>query len=163
MSEQQVERFRIYSHVTKSKWLHVEDALDIGKVRLFAGDYQKGQGAKAVAWHYLDLADARVLLSDLAWGKPVDYAEFKGTANGGRAVSRVLKVKTNGDKVWFGLENGPGQVIGQGAVKPAGKPDAAVNVPLTTWEARRLALEVLAHLDAWTVITFKTRVLAQNS
>jgi len=163
MSEQQVERFRIYSHVTKSKWLHVEDALDILKIRLFAGDYQKGQGAKAVAWHYLDLADARVLLSDLAWGKPVDYAEFKGTANGGQAVSRVLKVKTNGDKVWFALENGPGQVIGQGAVKPAGKPDAVVNVPLTTWEARRLALEVLAHLDAWTVITFRERVLAQNS
>jgi len=163
MSEQQVERFRIYSHVTKSKWLHVEDALDIGKVRLFAGDYQKGQGAKAVAWHYLDLADARVLLSDLAWGKPVDYAEFKGTANGGRAVSRVLKVKTNGDKVWFALENGPGQVIGQGAVKPAGKPDAVVNVPLTTWEARRLALEVLAHLDAWTVITFKERTKGGKS
>ena len=162
MSEQ-AERYRIYSHVTRSKWLHVEDALDIGKVRLFAGDYVKGQGAKATVIHYLDIEDARVLLNDLAWGKSVEYAEFKGTANGGQAVSRVLKVKTNGDKVWFALENGPGQVIGQGAVKPAGKPDAVVNVPLTTWEARRLALEVLAHLDAWTVITFRERVLAQNS
>jgi len=55
------------------------------------------------------------------------------------------------------------QVIGQGAVKPAGKPDAAVNVPLTTWEARRLAMAVLAHLDAWEVITFKARVLVKSS
>jgi len=162
MSEQ-VERFRIHSHVTKSKWLHIEDALEIGKLRLFAGDYVKGKGAKATAIHYLDLADARVLLSDLAWGKPVDFVEFKGSANGGTPTSRVLKVRTNGDKVWFGLENGPGQVIGQGAVKPAGKPDAVVNVPLTPWEARRLAMTVLAHLDAWTVIMFKARVLAQNS
>jgi len=160
---EKTERYRIYSHITKSRFLHIEDALDIGKLRLFAGDYQKGQGAKAVAWHYLDLADARVLLSDLAWGKALDYCEFKGTANGGQAVSRVLKVKTNGDKVWFGLENGPGQVIGQGAVKPAGKPDAVVNVPLTTWEARRLAMAVLAHLDAWEVVTFRERTKGGKS
>jgi len=156
MSEQ-VERFRIYSHVTRSKWLHVEDGLDIGKLRLFAGDYQKGKGAKTMAIHYLDIADARVLLNDLAWGKPVDYAEFKGSANNGKPASRVLKVKTNGDKVWVTLESGPGEVIGQGAVKPKGKPDVVVNVPLTTWEARRLAFTVLAHLDAWTVITFRER------
>ncbi|MBM4467442.1 MAG: hypothetical protein FJ014_18115 [Chloroflexi bacterium] len=162
MSEQ-LERYRIYSHITRSRWLHIEDALDIGKVRLFAGDYQKGQGAKAVAWHYLDVADARVLFSDLAWGKPVDFCEFKGTANGGQAISRVLKVKTKDDKTWFALENGPGEVIGEGAVKPAGEPEAMVNVPFNVWDARRLAFTVLAHLDAWTVITFKSRVLAQNS
>jgi hypothetical protein len=161
MSEQ-VERYRIYSHVTRSKWLHLEDSLNIGKVRLFAGDYQKGKGAKATAIHYLDVADGRVLFNDLAWGKPVDYCEFKGNGNSGQPISRVLKVKTNGDKVWFGLENGPGQVIGQGAVKPAGKPDAVVNVPLTTWEARRLAFAVLAHLDAWEVITFKKRTQGEG-
>ena len=156
MSEQ-AQRYRIYSHVTRSKWLHIEDALDIGKVRLFAGDYKKGEGAKVMACHFLDVADARVLFSDLAWGKAVDYIEFKGTANGGQPVSRVLKVKSNGDKTWFRLENGPGEVIGQGAVKPKGEPEAVVNVPLTTWEARRLAFAVLAHLDAWEVVTFQAR------
>lgn len=154
---EQIERYRIHTHMTRTKWLHVEDALDIGKLRLFAGDYQKGKGAKATAVHYLDLADARVLLSDLAWGKPVDFCEFKGSPNDGKPTSRVLKVKTNGEKVWVRLENGPGQVIGQGAVKPAGKPESVVNVPLTPWEARKLATTVLAHVDAWTVITFKQR------
>ena len=158
-----IERYRIYSHITKSRFLHIEDCLDIGKLRLFGGEYQRGQGATATAAHYLDAPDARVLLSDLAWGKAVDYGEYKGTANGGQAVSRVLKVKTNGDKVWIRLENGPGQVIGEGAVKPAGEPEAVVNVPFIIWEARRLALTVQAHLDAWTVITFRERVLAQNS
>ena len=156
MSEQ-AERYRIHSHVTRLKWLHLEDALDIGKLRLFAGDYKKGEGAKVMAWHFLDVADARVLFNDLAWRKAVDYCEFKGSANGEQPTSRVLKVKANGDKVWFRLENGPGQVIGEGAVKPTGDPEAVVNVPFTVWEARRLAFAVLAHLDAWEVATFEAR------
>ncbi|MDY7079782.1 MAG: hypothetical protein SXV54_23095 [Chloroflexota bacterium] len=165
-------RYRIHSHLTRSRFLHVEDALDIGKVRLFAGEYERGQGARVTASHYLDVADALVLLNDLAtasttastrggarggaWGKDVDYVEYKGTG-GDRPTSRVLKVKRNGDKVWFRLESGPGEVIGEGAVKPAGKPETVVNVPFTIWEARRLAFVVLAHLQAWEVVTFRQR------
>jgi hypothetical protein len=156
MSEQ-AQRYRIYSHITKSRFLHIEDALDIGKLRLFSGEYQRGQGATATAAHYLDLADARVLLNDLAWGKSVNYTEYKGSANGDQAVSRVLRVKTNGDKTWFQLQNGPGEVVGEGAVKPKGDPETVVNVPFNIWEARRLAFTVLAHLDAWEVVTFQAR------
>ena len=61
-----------------------------------------------------------------------------------------------------GLENGPGQVIGEGAVKPAGEPEAVVNVPLTVWEARRLAFAILAHLDAWEVMMFGQRMRGGN-
>ena len=161
MTEQR-ERYRIYSHLTRSRFLHVEDALDIGKLRLFAGEYQRGQGASATSAHYMDVADARVLLNDLAWGKAVDYREYKGT-NGERPTSRVLKVKRNGDKVWIRLEAGPGEIVGEGAIKPAGEPEVVVNVPLTTWEARRLAFAVLAHVQAWEIVTFRQRVLAQNA
>jgi hypothetical protein len=69
----------------------------------------------------------------------------------------VLKVRTNGEKVWFRLENGPGEVVGEGAVKPKGDAEAVVNVPFTVWEARRLAFAVLAHLDAWETVTFWER------
>lgn len=157
------ERYRICTHITQTRFLHVEDALDIGKLRLFAGEYTKGHGAKMTAFHYLDLADARVLFSDLSWGKAVDYCEFKGTANGDQVTSRVLKVKSNGDRVWFALESGPGEVVGGGAVKPKdSKPKVSVNVPFTIWEARKLALAVLAHLQAWEVVTFPSRVLTQS-
>lgn len=159
----ETQRYRVFSHITKSRFLHIEDALNIGKLRLFGGEYVKGKGATATAVYYLDVADARVLLNDLAWGKTANYTEFKGTANGDQAVSRVLKVKTNADKTWFRLENGPGRVIGQGAVKPAGEPEAVVNVPFNAWEARRLAFAVLAHLDAWVVITFKQRTSGSGS
>jgi hypothetical protein len=152
----EVERYRIHSYLTRTRFLHVEDALEIGKLRLFAGEYRRGEGASKTTSHYLDVADARVLLSDLAWGKPVDYTEYKGT-NGGRPTSRVLKVKRKGDKVWVRLENGPGEVVGEGAIKPAGEPEAVVDVPMTVWEARKLALAVLAHVQAWDVITFRKR------
>jgi len=153
MTERQ-SRQRIYSHITRSRFLHLEDALAIGKVRLFVGQYRKGQGASATAFHFLDTADARVLFSDLAWSKPVDFTDYKGTPaqpgnDGNGPQSRVLKVKTKGDKVWLEVQNGPGQVVGQGAVKPAGKPDAAVSVPLSTWEARKLAHAALAYVRAW--------------
>ena len=152
------ERYRIHSHLTQSRFLHVEDALDIGKVRLFAGEYRRGEGASKTTAHFIDADDARVLFSDLAWGKPVDYVEYKGTANGkGGPVSRVLNVRRKGDKVWISLEQGPGEVVGEGAVKPAGDPDVVVNVPLTVWEARRLGMAVLAHLQAWEVVTFQKR------
>lgn len=143
-------RKRLHSHVTRSRFLHLEDALDIGKVRLFAGEYKRGQGSNATVHHFLDLADARVLLADLSWGKKVEFTDYKGSG-GDDPQSRVLKIKTNGDKVWFEIQNGPGQIIGQGAVKPAGKPDAAVSIPLTVWEARKLAHAALAYIRAWEI------------
>jgi hypothetical protein len=155
MSEQSTsERNRVYSHMTRSRFLHIEDALSIGKLRLFAGEYRRGKGASSTAYHFVDVADARVLFSDMAWSKPVDFADYKGTStpsggDGNGPQSRVLKVKAGGDKVWIELCNGPGEVVGEGAVKPKGKPDAAVSVPLSRWEARKLAFAVLAYVQAW--------------
>ncbi len=45
-------RVRIYSHMTQSKFLHVEDALNIDKIRLFAGEYRKNSGMNAHGHHF---------------------------------------------------------------------------------------------------------------
>ena len=58
-------RVRIHSHVTQSRFLHVEDALGIGKMRLFAGTYRRGEGLEQHAHHFLDIADARVVFGAL--------------------------------------------------------------------------------------------------
>ena len=152
-------RYRLYEYMTRTKWLHVEDALSIGKLRLYAGSYQRGQGAQITAFHFIDAGDARVLFSDIAAGAPVDYCDFKGTTNREGPQSRVFKVKSkgHGDKVWFRLENGPGEVIGQGAVKPKGEPEAVVNIPFETWEARKLALAILSYLQAGEVFDMMQR------
>lgn len=144
------QREQFYQHMTKSAFLHLEDALNIGKVRIFAGHYQRGQGTKVSSAHFIDLAAARVLFSDLAWGKKMDFCEFKGSPRGpdGKPVSRVLKIRSaDAGKVWFRLEAGPGELIGEGAIKPAGEPTAVVNVPFTVWEARKLGFACLAQLQ----------------
>ncbi len=75
---------RIYTQITRSAILHIEDALAIGKVRLFMISYQRGQGAKATAAHYLDVDDARVLAFDLAvrGALPARFTDYKGSATG---------------------------------------------------------------------------------
>ena len=148
-------RFRIYTHITQTRWLHVEDALSIGKLRLFAGQYQRGDGANQTAYHFVDLQDARVLFFDLGLGRVPDsaktgsgYVEYKGSG-GGKAVSRVLRVKKSQDgRIWFELRSGPGQVTRTGAVKPAGDPTTIVSVGFTPYEARRLGFAIGSYLRA---------------
>lgn len=58
-------RVRIHSYLTQSRFLHVEDALEIGKVRLFGGTFQKGRGMRTYAHAFVDIPDARVIFSAL--------------------------------------------------------------------------------------------------
>jgi len=155
VTEQYPANRRIHSVITRSAILHVEDALAIGKLRLFALSYESGKGAKAYVTHYLDLADARPLLQDLAAGGLSEpYTEYKGSRDGDGAVSRVLTVKEKPEArspIIVELCSGPGEVIGQGAIKPKGKPTEQVAVFLSRWEARKLALAVLEYLQACAV------------
>jgi len=163
-SEQRPRNYRIHTEITRSAILHVEDALDIGKLRLLLFRYQRGKGAEASASHYLDLADARVLCYDLARGRlPEKFVDYKGSPTGreGKPLSRVLKIEDRGERarnpIVIEIANGPGEVVGEGAVKPAGEPDVRVAILLSRWQARRLALAVLAHLAAWETVTFRQR------
>lgn len=154
-----LQRVRIHSHVTQSRFLHVEDALGIGKIRLFAGNYRRGQGMDSHAYHFIDLADARVIFAALARGEPdFSYREYKGTPpqNGqalspDSAVSRVLSVAVKGDNVYVELKSGPGKLTPTGAITPNGKPQVEVNVGFKQYEAQRLAATVLAYIHAWDI------------
>jgi hypothetical protein len=155
----QIERARIFSMMTQSRFLHLEDSLTPieegkpGKVRFFIGAYQKGSGQPATtAHHFLDDADARVVFADMSWGKQLDIKDYKGTVNGSEPQSRVLTIKGPKDgKYWVQVSMGPGEVIGQGAVKPAGKPEVEVSIALTTWQARQLALACIEYMSAYRV------------
>lgn len=149
------QRVRIYEHVTQSRFLHIEDALGIGKLRFFAGAYERNKGAKSLTAHFVSLADARVIFSALAQGEAnFTYKEYKGTPpqNGKTAVSRVLSIATKGENVYIELKTGPGKLTNTGAITPNGQPTAEVNVGFKTYEARRMALSVLAYLHAWDVM-----------
>lgn len=148
-------RVRIASHVTQSRFLHVEDSLKIGKVRLFAGTYRKGTGMQEFANFYQDIADARVVFAALAEGRDgFQYKEYKGTPgkNGSGAESRVLSVAVKEENVYMELKAGPGKETPTGAITPAGAARVAVNVTFKRHEAQRLALTTLAYMQAWDVL-----------
>ena len=148
-------RVRLYSHVTQSRFLHVEDALAIGKLRLFAGNYRKGQGMDTYAHAFVDIADARVIFSALARGEQsFSHREYKGTPpqNGKDAISRVLSVAVKGENVYVELKSGPGKLTPTGAITPNGPAKVEVNVTFKLYEARRMATAVLAYLHAWDVL-----------
>ncbi|MFZ1397497.1 MAG: hypothetical protein WAS33_11390 [Candidatus Promineifilaceae bacterium] len=148
-------RVRLYSHVTQSRFLHVEEALAIGKLRLFAGNYRKGQGMDTYAHAFIDVDDARVIFGALARGEQsLNHREYKGTPpqNNQGAVSRVLSVAVKGENVYVELKSGPGKLTPTGAITPHGPAKVEVNVTFKLYEARRMATAVLAYLHAWDVL-----------
>jgi hypothetical protein len=148
-------RVRIYSHLTLSRFLHIEDALAIGKVRLFAGTYRKYNGMSTYANAFVNVADARVIFGALALGEQgFRHKEYKGSPprNGGTAVSRVLSITVKGENVYIELKTGPGKLTNTGAITPNGKAKTEVNVGLKLYEARRMGASVLAYIHAWDVM-----------
>ena len=156
------ERPRIFSMMTNRAFLHIEDALGIGKIKFFMGAYQKGKGSTATVIHYLDVADARVLAFDLAvrGSLSAKFVDYKGspTALNGKPLSRVLKIEDRGNEakrpIVIEAANGPGEITGQGAIKPAGKPTAQVAIFLTRHEARKLGHAIQGYLQAWDAAKF---------
>ncbi len=150
-------RVRIHTHITQSRFLHVEDALGLGdgKIRLFAGTYRRNQGMNAHCHHFFDIADARVVFSALARGEQgFAHKEYKGTPprDGNGAVSRVLSVAVKGGNVYIELKTGPGKLTNTGAIKPNGPAKVEVNVGFKLYEARRMGASVLAYIHAWDVM-----------
>lgn len=148
-------RVRIYSHMTQSRFLHIEDSLVINKVRLFAGAYRKNEGMSTYANAFVNIADARVIFGALARGEQgFRYKEYKGTPprNGKTAVSRGLSIAVKGENVYVELKTGLGKLTDTGAITPDGKANVEVNVRFKLYEARRMAAEVLAYIRAWDVM-----------
>jgi hypothetical protein len=152
-------RVRLYSHVTQSRFLHIEDSLQIGKLRLFAGTYRRNEGMADHCHHFLDIPDARVIFAALAGGRgEFNHKEYKGTPpiNGRSAVSRVLSVTAKGENVYIELKSGSGKLTDTGAILPAGQATTAVNVSFKRYEAQRMAVSVLAYLRAWDTVRMLT-------
>jgi hypothetical protein len=81
----------------------------------------------------------------------VEFVDYKGTKSGdGSITSRVLKVHLKDGRCWIEIHSGPGEMI-NGAVKPKGKATTEISIPLTLFEARRLAHACLAYILAWDV------------
>ncbi len=151
---------RLASHVTGSTFIHAEDALAIGKLKFYAGEYVAGQGAKAQLAHYLDTPDAWLWLTDMSTGEiAASYTDTKGYTNKatGEVRSRVLRLGRGKDKqnrieIVLQLEDCPGTTTATGAVIPTGPATTKVRISFTIPQARSFALVVLAYLQADAVL-----------
>jgi len=98
-------------------------------------------------------------MSDLAWGKPINFISHKGGKDSSDAViARLLKVQETGihesRRIWVEVHNGPGQELPEGAIKPSGKPSVEISVPLIVFDARKMGCACLAYLQAWDFSAF---------
>jgi hypothetical protein len=156
--------YRIISHRTQRRILHIEDVLEIGKIRFELWDYARGSGAKASVEAYLDVHTVRLLASELAAGRLDDmdgHQEMGGGVAGGEVLSRIL-VTENADArnpIRITIRNGPGVRQAGGLISPAkGQPQVSVSVLLSRFDARRMGLAILDHLQAWAAQTYASRI-----
>jgi hypothetical protein len=158
--------YGIISHRTKKRILHVEDALELERIRLELWDYSKGSGAKGNVDAYLDLHTARLLATELAAGKLAEmdgHQEMGGGVVQGEVVSRVLRIENTDTKnpIRISIRNGPGIRQPGGLISPAkGQATVSLSVLLSTFDARRIGLALLEHLQAWAVCTYSSRISA---
>jgi len=159
--------YRIVRHVTAKRILTVEDNLEMGKIKVGLVDYHRGHGITAQVTHWLDVDKARLLFHDLvdnavAFKNMWDgWTDYKGSAVEGDLESRIFTVQIVEAKnpVKITASKGPGEKVGQGAVKPVKGTDRTEVAVLLSWQdARAIALAVDSHLQAWAAATYYKRL-----
>jgi hypothetical protein len=158
--------YRIISHRTQRRILHIEDALELERIRLEMWDYSKGAGAKGNVEAYLDHHTARLLAVELASGTLTEMdgrQEMGGVVAQGEVISRSLGTENTDTKnpIRITIRNGPGVRQPSGLISPAtGQSAVSLSVLLSTFDARRIGLALLEHLQAWAVSTYSSRIRA---
>jgi hypothetical protein len=148
-------RPQIFRYVTKDKVLDIGDLLDPdpkrSKVRFIL--LQFGQDFKATtrALHYADADDLEVVCWDILHGTFQEWTDHKGSVRDGTCQARVLSLRKDpkyDNPYVLQIRNGPGQVIGRGAVKLV-RAEVSLSLLLSEFDARRLSLVILDYVRAW--------------
>lgn len=147
---------RIHAYMTKTSYLHFEDSLSIGKIKLFAGRYNMHNKPNYSLRHYIDADTLRPILMNLSWGRDIDIVDYKGGAGDGGIISRVLSINCKEDKVFWQLTHGPGTKTKTGAVTPARlskeqkeKLTTSVTVMVSKEDCREIACKLTEYMQAW--------------
>ena len=166
--------FRIYSHRTKTRILHIGDALDLDRIHLDLYDYERGQGTKGHVEFFIHRTEARIIFSDMiTCSLPTDpkgiYLELmSGTPRDGKLQARTFKIEVIGTPdarkpLAFEVMNCEGERMGEGAVKPKrGAQQTRVRALMDWRTARKVALSVLSHMNAWEAASYHSRIAAET-
>jgi len=128
------------------------------KVAVTLLNYAEGQGATETVHAYLNTDDARLLFHLIVNDNLPEegWSDFKGSRREGGYEARVFRVKkldpAKYRNPWaIRIERGRGQVMGQGAVKMVGDPEASISILLPDWYMRSIALRILDYIRAWEI------------
>lgn len=164
---EQQPRPQIFRYVTKDKVLDVGDLLDAApkrsKIRFILLHFGPDFKATTRALHYADADDLEAVCWDILQGTFQEWTDHKGSVRDNACHTRVLNLRKDPKyKNPYALEirNGPGQVIGRGAVKLL-KADVSVGLLLPEFDARRLCLTVLDYIRAWKCTHFADLAIAR--
>jgi len=153
-------RPQIFRYVTKDKVLDVGDLLDPdpkrSKVRFILLQFGRDFKATTRALHYVDADDLEVVCWEILHGTFQEWVDHKGTVRDDTCQARVLALRKDpkyDNPYVLHIRNGPGQVIGQGAVKLV-KAEVSLSLLLPEFDARRLSLVVLDYIRAWKQVHF---------
>lgn len=158
----------------KSKFVEVLDtAFEIGKVTLNFIEYDdtKVAGDRIVARIpiYMDFPEFRRFAQDILSGR---YATLAKTAKGpiemfmkgtsaerlkaqgreradGKSESRKFYIGSSAKGFFFNAELGPGEATDTGLIKPAGKSEMKVSIPMDGNQSKELVLATLAAMNAF--------------
>lgn len=157
----------------KSKFVEVLDTgFDIGKVALNFIEYddskKSGERITQQIMIYMDFAKFRVFAHDMLSGrfaklaadKKLRYQDLTGTPaerlkaqnrerEDGKAESRKLSLTPSAKGFFFTAESGPGEEMETGLIKPAGKAEKKVSIPMDADQSKQLVLMTLAAIDAY--------------
>ena len=159
----EVTKIQIYRLVAKDKLLDITDLLAFdpkrSKVAFTLVELDESNKAAARVRHYVDADDMKLVCHDLLAGTFTSFEDQKGSAHDDYTEARVLSFKKESkyrQPFVLRIDNGQGEVYGQGQVKMVKATDS-LTLQMPEFEARKMALVVLDYIHQWEMIHFRKR------
>ncbi len=159
----EVTKIQIFRFVAKDKILDITDLLSFdpkrSKIAFTLVEFDDANKATQRVRHYVDADDFKLVCHDLLAGTFTMFEDQKGSAHDDYTEARVLSFKKESkyrQPYVLRVDNGQGEVYGQGQVKMVKATDS-LTVQMPEFEARKMALVVLDYIHQWETIHFRRR------
>ena len=159
----EVTKIQIFRFVAKDKILDITDLLAFdpkrSKIAFTLVEFDDNNKATQRVRHYVDADDFKLVCHDLLAGTFTAFEDQKGSAHDDYTEARVLSFKKEAkyrQPYVLRIDNGQGEVYGQGQVKMVKATDS-LTIQMPEFEARKMALVVLDYIHEWEMIHFRKR------
>ncbi len=166
--EKEVTKIQIFRFVAKDKIVDLTDLLAFdpkrSKIAFTLVEFDDSNKATQRVRHYVDADDMKLVCHDLLAGTFTAFEDQKGSVHDDYTEARVLSFKKETkyrQPYVLRIDNGQGEVYGQGQVKMVKATDS-LTLQMPEFEARKMALVVLDYIHQWETIHFRKRQEART-